>query len=231
MLPNIVAGLFAVVLSAGGAPAGVVVPKLNSDFDGAGVVLPAAAVLAAVAEPNSEVPDVAVAPPKRLPEAAGAVVFLFGVAVVASFFSSGLLPKVNPPTEPEAVLLPLPKSRPVVPLLELGAPPPKVKGVEVPDAGAEPKRGFWAPPVAAEEPNRPGFPEVFVLPNKLDCCVPAADPKGLLAAVVEGVCAEDEACPNMLLDVPEVALPKVKVGFDIMVGSSVSRNARLTDPS
>jgi len=56
-------------------------------------------------------------------------------------------------------------------------------------------------------------------PNKLFCWVPAVAPKGLLAAVVEGVWAELDVCPKRPVDPLEPVLPKLKVGFDMAIGN------------
>lgn len=117
---------------------------------------------------------------------------LSGVDVVVSLVSSGFFPKVKPlpkVVEP-AVLLPPPNNPPVVAPLALPVLAPKIEGVEVPEAGFEPNvSGFGAPAVVFEEPKKLGAAVGCDVdpPNKLLCCVPVVAPKGLLAAVVDGV--------------------------------------------
>ena len=180
------------LLSEGGGPAGVVeVPKLNKlpGFVVAGVVDPTGAEVEGVVEPKGEDPEVRPPPPNRLPGCdCAAPAILSGVDVVVSLASSGFFPKAKPlpkAAEPPEVLPP-PNNPPVVAPLGLPVLAPKIEGVELPEAGLEPKvSGF----VASEEPNRLGVEVGCDVdpPNKPLCCVPVVAPKRLLGAVVDGV--------------------------------------------
>lgn len=135
------------LVPAGGGPAGVVeFVKLYRPpgFDVAGVVDPAAAE-EGVAAPNGEGAEAVLAPPLSPPEGGcDEVSVLSGVGkplaagVEFSFFSSAILPKVNPaPLKglDVPVVLPTPPNNPAP--VELPVLAPNSDALEVPEAGVD----------------------------------------------------------------------------------------------